>query len=178
MLHQMSFWVVVVVALPLVLITRNFPEAFKFQCFEELRDPRSRLVRPPGEWKGGNSPKLLSLYLFPGTKATTIKMGLSKMLFCLCFTIRPKIKFQGGYPVALFEPPADPPFDSTSQKLFLSSFRRLWESSIAVENKRVPNPPGANPLVAERAFPTSDYWGRTGVARCAEEMTGICRDFQ
>ena len=36
---------------------------------------------------------------------------------------------------------------------------------------RVPNPPGANPLVAERAFPTSDYWGRTGVARCAEEMT-------
>ena len=43
---------------------------------------------------------------------------------------------------------------------------------------RVPNPPGANPLVAERAFPTSDYWGRTGVARCAEEMTGICRDFQ
>ena len=43
---------------------------------------------------------------------------------------------------------------------------------------RVPNPPGANPLVAERAFPTTDYWGRTGVARCAEEMTGICRDFQ
>ena len=41
---------------------------------------------------------------------------------------------------------------------------------------RVPNPPGANPLVAERAFPTSDYWGRTGVVRCAEEMTGICRD--
>ena len=36
---------------------------------------------------------------------------------------------------------------------------------------RVPNPPGANPLVAERAFPASDYWGRTGVARCAEEMT-------
>ena len=35
---------------------------------------------------------------------------------------------------------------------------------------RVPNPPGANPLVAERAFSTSDYWGRTGVARCAEEM--------
>ena len=37
--------------------------------------------------------------------------------------------------------------------------------------------PGANPLVAARAFPTSDYWGRTGVARCAEEITGICRDF-
>ena len=36
--------------------------------------------------------------------------------------------------------------------------------------------PGAKPLVAERAFPTSDYWGRTGVGRCAEEMTGICRD--
>ena len=31
-------------------------------------------------------------------------------------------------------------------------------------------PLGANPLVAEKAFPTSDYWGRTGVARCAEEM--------
>ena len=26
------------------------------------------------------------------------------------------------------------------------------------------------------ALPTSDYWGRKGVARCAEEMTGICRD--
>ena len=39
-------------------------------------------------------------------------------------------------------------------------------------------PLGANPLVAERAFPTSDYWGRKEVARCAEEMTGICRDFQ
>ena len=36
----------------------------------------------------------------------------------------------------------------------------------------MPSPPGANanPLVAERAFPTSDYWGRTGSARCAEEM--------
>ena len=45
-------------------------------------------------------------------------------------------------------------------------------------NWRVPNPPGANPLVAERAFPTSDYWGRRRVARCVEEMTGICRDFQ
>ena len=30
--------------------------------------------------------------------------------------------------------------------------------------------PGANPLVAERAFPRSDSWGRTGVARGAEEM--------
>ena len=52
------------------------------------------------------------------------------------------------------------------------------DSAGAYENWRVPNPPGANPLVAERAFPTSDYWGRTGVARCAEERTGICRDFQ
>ena len=43
---------------------------------------------------------------------------------------------------------------------------------------RVPNPLGANPLVAERAFPTTDYWGRTAAARCAEEMIGICRDFQ
>ena len=34
------------------------------------------------------------------------------------------------------------------------------------------------PLVAERAFPTSDYWGRAGVARCAEEMTGIFRVVQ
>ena len=39
-------------------------------------------------------------------------------------------------------------------------------------------PPGANPLVAEIAFPTSDDWGHTGVARCAKGMTGICRDFQ
>ena len=38
-----------------------------------------------------------------------------------------------------------------------------------VQKTRVPNPPGANPLVAEKAFRTSDYWGRTGVARCAEE---------
>ena len=35
---------------------------------------------------------------------------------------------------------------------------------------RVPNPLVANPLVAERAFPTSDYWSLTGVAGCAEEM--------
>ena len=39
----------------------------------------------------------------------------------------------------------------------------------------MPNPPGANRLVAERTFPASDYWGRTGVAKCAEEVTGICR---
>ena len=57
-------------------------------------------------------------------KATTIKMRLSKMLFFLCS--RPTMKFQGGSPVdPLLEAPADPPFDSTSQKLFLSSFRRL-----------------------------------------------------
>ena len=57
-------------------------------------------------------------------KATTIKMRISKMLFILRF--RPTIKFQGGSPVdPLFEPPCPPPFDSTSQKLFLSSFRRL-----------------------------------------------------
>ena len=43
---------------------------------------------------------------------------------------------------------------------------------------QVPNPPGANPLVAERGFPKSDYWGHTRVARRAEEMTGISRDFQ
>ena len=48
-----------------------------------------------------------------------------------------------------------------------------FESQIA--DWRVPNPPGANLLVAERAFPTSDYWGCTGVARCAEEATRICR---
>ena len=72
---------------------------------------------------GGNCPKSLSLH-FLG-KAATIKMRLSKMQFFLCF--RPTIEFQGGSPVdPLFEPPADPPFDSTSQKWFLSSFRRLW----------------------------------------------------
>ena len=57
-------------------------------------------------------------------KVTTIKLRLSKMLFFLCF--RPTIKFQDGSPVdPLSEPSADPLFDSTSQKLFLSSFRRL-----------------------------------------------------
>ena len=92
-----------------------------------LSDNNSRILTPPGPtpWKvegGGNYPKVLSLY-FLG-KATTIKMRLSKILFFLCF--RPTIKFQGGSPVdPLFEPPADPPFESTSQKLFLSSFRRL-----------------------------------------------------
>ena len=45
----------------------------------------------------------------------TIKVRLSKMLFFLCF--RRTIKFQGRSPVdPLFKPPADPPFDSTSQK--------------------------------------------------------------
>ena len=40
------------------------------------------------------------------------------MLFFSCALVT--IKFQGGSPVEpLFEPPADPPFDSTSQKLFL-----------------------------------------------------------
>ena len=46
MLHQMSFWVVVVVvvvvALPLV--------------------PYGSLIRLPGGWRGGNCPRLLSLY--------------------------------------------------------------------------------------------------------------------
>ena len=80
------------------------------------------LVQPPGRWKGVKSPKLLSLY-FLG-KSDDNKNATSKMLFFLCF--RPTIKFQGGSPDdPLFEPPA-PPFDSTSQKLFLSSFRRLW----------------------------------------------------
>ena len=51
-------------------------------------------------------------------------MQLSKMLFFLCF--RPTIKFQDGSPVdPLFEPPADPLLDSTSQKLVLSSFRKI-----------------------------------------------------
>ena len=45
-------------------------------------------------------------------------MRLSKKLFFLCF--RPTIKFQGGSPVdPLFDPPSDPPFDSTSQKLWM-----------------------------------------------------------
>ena len=63
----------------------------------------------------------------------------------------------------------------------MAPFRRpLLQSADFGETRtgRVPNPPGANPLVAERAFPTSDYWGCTGVARCEEEMTGIRRDFQ
>ena len=42
-------------------------------------------------------------------------------------------------------------------------------------DRRAPNPPTANPLAAERTFPTSDYWGRPGVARCTKKW---CRDFQ
>ena len=42
---------------------------------------------------------------------------------------------------------------------------------------RVPNTTDANALEAERAFPTSDYRGRTGVATCVEEMTDICFGF-
>ena len=45
---------------------------------------------------------------------------------------------------------------------------------------RVPNPPGANPLVAERAFPRSDYC--MGLHRGCQVLrrneAGICRDFQ
>ena len=56
-------------------------------------------------------------------------------------------------------PETQPALAKASQ---IKSVRKAW---------RVPNPPGANPLVAERAFTMSDYWGLTGVARCAEEMT-------
>ena len=61
---------------------------------------------------------------------------------------------------------------------YLRSYRSSSVNFCLIVCWRVPNPRGANPLVAERAFPTSDYQGRTGVARCAEEVTGICRDFQ
>ena len=81
---------------------------------------------------GGNCLKLLPLCIF-WEKEMTIKMRLSKiMLFFLCF--RPTIEFQDGSPVdALLDPPADPPpFHSTSQKIFLSSFRRLlfWRTNV------------------------------------------------
>ena len=53
------------------------------------------------------------------------------MLFFLRF--RPTIKFQGGSPVdPLFEPPADLPFDSTSQKLFYRHFG-VSEKTICAE---------------------------------------------
>ena len=75
---------------------------------------------------------------------------------------------------------------SKSVEIFLTLFDAFWRffalrkncQKVSKNYWRVPNPPGANPLVAERAFHTSDYWGRTGVAGRAEEMTGICRDFQ
>ena len=36
-------------------------------------------------------------------------------------------------------------------------------------------PPRASPLVAERAFSGSDYWGLTrGEGRAGKKMTGIC----
>ena len=62
-------------------------------------------------------------------KATTIKMRLSKILFFLCF--RPTIKFQGGSPVdPLFEPPADPPFDSTFSNIIFIVISRERKFSL------------------------------------------------
>ena len=59
-------------------------------------------------------------------------------MFFLCF--RPTMRFQGGSPVdPLFKPLADPPFDSTSQKLFLSSFRL---ASPPASYRSLSGPPG------------------------------------
>ena len=71
-------------------------------------------------------------------------MRLSKMLFFLCF--RPTVKFQDGSPVdPLFDPPADPPFDSTSQKFIfivisasligaLGEFRGILGAALGIGN--------------------------------------------
>ena len=92
-----------------------------------LSDNNSRILtaRWPDALEGGGGAIVQNdCHCISWEKATTIKNRLSTMLLFLCF--RPTIKFQGGSPVdPLFEPPADPPFDSTSQNLFLSSFRRL-----------------------------------------------------
>ena len=84
------------------------------------------LTAPQSDPLGGGRGVIVQNYChcISWEKAMTTEMRISKMLFFLCF--RPTIKFQDGSPVdPLFDPPADPPFDWTSQKLFLSSFRRL-----------------------------------------------------
>ena len=82
------------------------------------------LVRPPWAWRVEGVIVPNYCHCISWEKGMTIKMRLSKIQFLLCF--RPTIKFQDGSPVdPLFEPPADPPSDSTSQKILLSSFRRL-----------------------------------------------------
>ena len=58
--------------------------------------------------------------------------------------------------------------------LVLSALRQLsmmWKMLIRAHMKKQNTSP-------RKIGPTSDYWDRTEVARCAEEMTGICRDFQ
>ena len=83
-----------------------------------LSNSNSRFLRPPSPtpWRveGGGFVQNCC-HCISRAKAMTIKMRLSEMLLFLRF--RPTIKFQGGSPVhPLFEPPADPAFDSTSQK--------------------------------------------------------------
>ena len=99
-------------------------------------------------------------------------------------TLRNLWGFAGGFslrrvcivenPAELWEP--NPAFhwkDPASRGSRQGTSGEVWGTS---GNWRVPNPPGANPLVAERAFPTSDYWGRTGlpgVQKKWQESVGI-----
>ena len=104
-------------------------------------------------------------------KATTIKMWLFKMQFFLCF--RPTKKIQGGSPIdPLFEPPANPPCDSTFQKLLLSSFRHLWKKEFTRRFSK-----------SSRELLPSSLWHEPGTQRklfrqtCSDELFILGVDF-
>ena len=101
---------------------------------------------------------------------------------CLVFGDRPVRKDSQGHSLAVSQKQQCRCMNAGLSHIILKISRTRGRTSLLEASVnvfwRVPNPPGANPVVAERAFPTSDYWGLTRVARCAEEMTGICRDFQ
>ena len=69
------------------------------------------------------------------------------------------------------KPPADPPFDSTSQKLFLSSFRRLWlfpdHNAFALH---IPNALFLPPLAGMADKPPSWGWCATWDAHCIHSV--------
>ena len=117
---------------------------------------RSQFVLPSNFWRLG--PLVLRRFLRRGSKKGLSRRQLEAET-CFFWRVRSPLRV----PSFTFQK------SETKNSVIVRSEKTAW---------RVPNPPGANPLVAERAFPTSDYWGRTGVARCAEEMTGISRDFQ
>ena len=86
-----------------------------------LSDNDSRILTAPcsNPLEGGGGVTVQNFVIaFPEKSDYNKNVTFQNVVF-LCS--RPTIKFQGGSPVdPLFEPPADPPFDSASQKLFFS----------------------------------------------------------